>query len=111
MTTPSVITSCRSCYSTQLVNILSLGNLYLSDFVLNNKKPAAYPLELILCSDCLLLQLRHTTPQSLLYTKNYGYKSGINKTMHNELKEIAIKALKTYDGKKKKLFAVDIGAN
>lgn len=111
MSTKSIRTSCRSCYSANLIDILNLGNFYLSDFSSGNKKPASYPLDLILCTDCLLLQLRHTTPQSLLYTENYGYKSGINNTMNKELKEITVKALKTFGRKKKKLLAVDIGAN
>lgn len=106
------IKSCRSCLSTKLLDILSLGEQYLSDFVTTNEKPKKYLLLLVLCKQCSLLQLKHTVPQSSLYTERYGYKSGINQTMKNELKEIVESALKKVkDQKFKKLIVVDIGAN
>lgn len=108
--TPS-IKKCRSCNSSEITPILSLGNLALSDFVTNDTKPPSFPLMLVLCKNCFLLQLKHTTPSSLLYTEHYGYKSGINQTMRNELKEIAEKALEKIDEHTKKILAVDIGAN
>jgi SAM-dependent methyltransferase len=107
----STICFCRSCKSKNLVNILSLGNLYLSDFVTDNRKPEKYPLTLVLCKDCTLLQLKNTTPQRLLYTENYGYKSGINQTMKNELKDIAEKSISRLNFFDRKIVAVDIGAN
>lgn len=55
--------------------------------------------------------MKHTTPQSVLYTENYGYRSGINNTMKVELKSIVKKALTTSFSKSKKLLVVDIGAN
>lgn len=104
------INGCRSCGSAKLNIILSLGLQYLSDFASNNIKPEKYPLTLTLCCKCNLLQLDHSTPQYLLYTERYGYKSGINATMKNELKEIVDKSLKKL-GKKEKMTVVDIGAN
>ncbi len=103
---------CRACNSKKLINILSLGKHYLSDFakkrVTNNK----YPLELILCDNCSLLQMKHTVSKEVLYTQRYGYKSGINETMKNELKEIVDKSQKILKkNKTKNLVAVDIGAN
>lgn len=105
------IKKCRSCESKKLINILSLGYLYLSEFRKDNKKPKIFPLNLILCINCLLLQLRETTPPKYLYTKGYGYKSGINQTMQQELKEIALDALSKTKKTGKKIVAVDIGAN
>ena len=83
----------------------------MSDFTLDDKKPKSYPLKLILCDNCSLLQLRHNVPQSALYTERYGYKSGMNSTMQKELKEIVVKALGKFDEKTKNLVALDIGAN
>jgi len=112
MTRPAAIQKiCRSCGGDTLSTILSLGNTYLSEFHTTAKKPAAYPLTLVLCPNCCLVQLKHTTPPSVLYTDNYGYKSGVNKTMQMELKDIVQKALKTLKNKKGKILAVDIGAN
>lgn len=107
------LTHCRSCFSNELVNILSLGDQYLSDFTKSKKKPQKFPLQLILCKRCNLLQLRHTVSQSLLYTERYGYRSGINKTMRNELKEVVRKSMKKILvlETNKKTIVVDIGAN
>lgn len=102
---------CRSCKSKKLTPVLSLGKSYLSDFVTTNQTPPKYPLVLVLCQDCYLLQLKHTTPANLLYTEHYGYRSGINQTMRDELKEIAEKNIEKLDTQKKKILAIDIGAN
>lgn len=106
------IKHCRSCLSRKLINILSLGEQYLSDFSEGDDKPEKSPLDLILCRDCNLLQLKNTVSPALLYTERYGYKSGINQTMKKELKEIAEKSVKKVkDQKFKELIVVDIGAN
>lgn len=105
------ISNCRSCTSAKLSRILSLGNQYLSDFRDDDQKPEKYPLSLVMCKHCYLIQLEHTVPASKLYTEHYGYKSGINQTMQNELKTIVKKSLAKIDRKGKKLIAVDIGAN
>ena len=105
------IKNCRSCNSTNLLKIVSLGKQYLSDFVKVNKKPKAFPLRIVVCKKCYLVQLDYTTPQKYLYTERYGYKSGINQTMQQELKEIALSCLKRIKKTKEKIVAVDIGAN
>lgn len=107
-----IIKQCRACNSKELVDVLSLGNLSLSDFKKNiTKKPKRYPLFLVLCKRCTLLQLKHTVSPNDLYTERYGYRSGINQTMKDELKEIVYKSLQKIDKKTKDLVVVDIGAN
>ena len=103
-------TKCRLCKSDKLVDILSLGKCYLSDFVVSGKKPPKYPLDLVFCTDCTLVQLKKTTPPELLYTKRYGYKSGVSKTMCDELKDIARSAQKFRKNSHNPV-VVDIGAN
>lgn len=105
------IKGCRVCGSKNLLKILSLGNQYLSDFVKTNKKPKAFPLNIYVCKRCLLVQLDYNAPQKYLYTERYGYKSGINQTMKDELKGIAEEAMKKIKKTKEKIVAVDIGAN
>ncbi|MEK7502572.1 MAG: methyltransferase domain-containing protein [Patescibacteria group bacterium] len=107
----TAIKECRACYSKRLLDIISFGSLYLSDFVKKSKKPPKHPLSLVLCQNCSLLQLKHTTPPSLLYTDNYGYESGINQTMKDHLKEITEKSSNKLKNRKGKIIAVDIGAN
>ncbi len=105
------IRKCRSCNSKNLISILSLGNQYLSDFIKINRKPKSFPLNMVLCKDCFLVQLDYSAPTKYLYTERYGYKSGINQTMQEELKEIAQKSLKKAKKTKERIVAVDIGAN
>jgi len=105
------IRKCRVCGSRNLITIISLGKQYLSDFVKTNRKPKAFPLKMVLCKQCFLVQLEETTPQKYLYTERYGYKSGINQTMRDELAEIAKKALKKIKKNAMDITVVDIGSN
>ena len=102
---------CRSCGSKNLIRILSLGNQYLSDFTKNKIKQKSFPLNIVLCKKCNLVQLDYTTPAKYLYTERYGYKSGINQTMQDELKGIARDSLKKIKKTKNKIVTIDIGAN
>ncbi len=88
---------CRVCGNSELSDILSLGNLYISNFidspdVTTLRDEEAYPLELVLCEaakgGCGLLQLRHTVSPKKMY-RNYWYRSGVNKSMTDALTELA----------------------
>lgn len=105
------INKCRSCNSKNLIKIISLGNQYLSDFVKINKKPKKFPLRIVLCKKCFLVQLDYTAPSKYLYTERYGYKSGVNQTMRNELRQIVQECLKKIKKSREKIIVVDIGAN
>lgn len=95
------INRCRICNNNKLVQIGSLGNITISNFTKNPKPGNTYPLELIYCKNCMLLQLAHNTPRRLLY-KNYWYQSHINPVIVENLKEIA---------KRCKGIHIDIAAN
>lgn len=82
------IKQCRICNNNKLVQIGSLGSIAISNFTKTPQKANTYPLELIYCQDCMLLQLSYNTPRRLLY-KNYWYQSHINPVIVNNLKEIA----------------------
>jgi Putative zinc binding domain len=77
-------TTCRSCGSRRLEEVLSLGNPYISNFadVPDARRWQRVPLELLLCTDCSLLQLRHTSPAEWLY-RQYWYKSGVSASMRD----------------------------
>lgn len=109
------ITCCRVCGSRNLTDVLSLGNLAVSDFVDNPTTETGIkaPLELVLCDPaqggCGLLQLRHTVSSEAMY-RNYWYRSGINRTMTEELADIAsnaVRAASLHAGD----YVIDIGAN
>jgi NDP-4-keto-2,6-dideoxyhexose 3-C-methyltransferase len=88
------ITECRACDSTKLENILNLGTQHLADFRFDTDKPPAYPLDVVFCDDCKLVQLRDTTPNYEMYHDRYGFKSGVNNTIKADLKDIVEHAQK-----------------
>ena len=67
-----MISKCRSCHSPDLTSIVNLGNQYLSDFRKDKSKPDAYPLNLLLCNICNLVQLDTTVSRDLMYHDGYG---------------------------------------
>jgi len=84
-------TTCRVCDGS-LETILSLGELYVSDFISpGDPEGTKAPLELVLCRRCRLLQLRHTVPAETMY-RNYWYRSGTNQSMRSALADIANKS-------------------
>jgi len=87
------IVQCRVCASRRLILVLSLGNQYVSDFVTSRGEHPKAPLELVKCSNCGLVQLKHTIPRDSLY-RHYWYRSGISGTMRTALADIALKACK-----------------
>lgn len=108
-----VRTSCRLCASTQLRAVFSLGEQYINDFPSSpgeKGRNGKCPLDIVLCENCSLFQLRHTAPQELLYSRHYWYKSGINDTIKSDLKTIAAAAAAAVNLKPNDVF-LDIGAN
>ncbi len=75
----------------ELVELFSLGDFYMSDFVDEDTTGIKVPLTMMLDRKSGLVQLKHTAPFEQMY-RNYWYRSGMNKTMTEELKGIAQKA-------------------
>lgn len=105
------IKECRSCGSDSFFPILSLGNQYVTNFI-NSKDEQGemIPLELVLCGNCNLLQLKHNTPPQLTWNDQYWYKSGISSTIKADLKDISEKGKKIKELEKGDI-VVDIGCN
>ncbi|HOR47208.1 MAG TPA: class I SAM-dependent methyltransferase [Caldisericia bacterium] len=104
--------TCRLCGGSALHDVFSLGEQFINDFVPEEKigQGLKAPLDLVMCDQCSLLQLRHTAPQELLYSRHYWYRSGVTDTMRRALRDIteeieAMVALKPGD------VVLDIGAN
>ena len=51
------------------------------------------PLNLLMCKSCKLVQLDRNFNLKYLYGKDYGYRTGINKTMTNHVKKTVTKCL------------------
>lgn len=86
------ITNCRACGSDQLIEFLDLGFQYLSDFRKTRTRPPRYPLNVLLCDVCKLVQLGTSVPQEQMYHENYGFKSGINEMIRADLDDVVTHA-------------------
>ena len=106
-------TSCRACNSINLIDLFSLGDQFLTDFPPPGREMDGLisPLDLIMCEDCSLVQLRHTVDQTAIYGRPvYWYKSGINNTMRLALEDVVNKAVLVAKPNFEDLI-IDIGSN
>lgn len=86
------ITACRMTASARLVPILDLGWMPLTGVFpadAHLEVPSG-PVELMLCLDGGLVQLRQSYDPFAMYGVNYGYRSGLNGSMVRHLQGIAI---------------------
>ncbi len=89
------IERCRICGNPDLVSIVDLGHQSLTGVFPKRKDQVitSGPLELVKCSEdesgetCGLVQLRQTYDLEEMYGENYGYRSGLNPSMVNHLRE------------------------
>lgn len=83
----SEITRCRISGSTNLLPVLNLGRQALTGvFPRSPTEPVTTgPLELVWCPDSGLLQMRQSYDLAEMYGMNYGYRSGLNKSMVTHL--------------------------
>lgn len=75
-------TKCVLCKSEKLFEFLDLGHHPHSDqFRDNDQEPEMhYPLKLVQCEDCELVQLSYIVNREEMFTKDYLYESSITKT-------------------------------
>ena len=105
------IKSCRSCNSKNLIKLFSLGKLnFTGKFPSLNQKIKKEPISLAICKKCELVQLTHNFDLKYLYGPDYGYRTGINKTMLNHVKNV-VKYLSRKTNLKKKDIVLDIASN
>jgi len=103
---------CRNCKSNKFLNLFSLGKLSFtgkfSKNYLHNIPKAC--LNLCMCKKCKLVQLDRNFNLRYLYGKDYGYRTGINKTMTHHVKKI-VKKSSSLVNLKKNDFVLDIASN
>jgi len=106
------IKKCRVSQSTNLLNVLSLGDQCLTGVFPRNRdeKISKGPLDLVWCPDSGLLQLKQSYSLSEMYGDNYGYRSGLNismvKHLQNKIQHLEkLVALSSSD------LVIDIGSN
>ncbi len=85
------VKKCRICGEEKLETVLNLGMQKLTGvFPAVGQEIEEGPLELVKCCNekCGLVQLRHSFESEKMYGENYGYRSGLNKSMVRHLTDI-----------------------
>ncbi len=102
---------CRICKKDNLKTLFSLGNLsFTGKFPSKNQNIKKKPITLIICKNCELVQLGHNFDLKYLYGPDYGYRTGINKTMTSHVKKV-VEDLSKKTKIKKKDIVLDIASN
>ena len=106
------VTACRVCGSTELTPVLSLGQQYLTGVFPRSpdERITKGPLELVWCTRCSLLQLRHSYSLEEMYGENYGYRSGLNGSMVRHLQQ-KVRFIERFARPAANDIVVDIGSN
>jgi SAM-dependent methyltransferase len=86
------ISVCRGCDSQRLVEVLNLGDQPLANRLLKSPQEfdqeECYPLKLMVCDQCKLMQLAHTVKPELLFF-DYPYFTSMSRTYRTHLETSA----------------------
>lgn len=108
-----LISACRSCGNKNLIEVLSLGIMPLANAFIRSDElgeiEAKYPLELVFCPRCSLIQLSGTVSPKKLF-QNYLYFSSFSDTMLHHAKEIVHRLIISQNLNKKSL-VIELGSN
>ncbi len=106
-------TTCRSCASENLHLVLSLGDTPLANSLLTKEQlarpEARYPLDLVFCQDCTLVQITETVPPEELF-RDYLYFSSFSDTMLNHARTLVTRLIEERQLDDESL-AVEIASN
>jgi SAM-dependent methyltransferase len=95
---PDVITACRSCGGEHLEPVLSLGKMALADALrkhsqLSQPEPA-FPLNVVMCTECSLVQIVETVPPDVLFCRDYPYYSSFSEVLLQHSRANALELIK-----------------
>jgi SAM-dependent methyltransferase len=86
------VTACRACGSSDLVDVLDLGRTPLANALLpaicGEAGGETYPLNVVRCATCTLLQLREIVPPETLFSQ-YAYFSSVSDALVQHAAELA----------------------
>jgi hypothetical protein len=104
--------ACRVCCSTHFIEVLDLGAQSLTGVFPRSvtNEVTQGPLQLAWCSECHLVQLRHSYDPDEMYGANYGYRSSLNQSMVDHLTRAAQGLERRVDAKAGDV-VLDIGSN
>ena len=103
---------CRSCNSDRIIKLLNFGtqpwcNDFLTKEMIGSER--LYPLEVVCCGECELLQLSHTVPKEVMFS-DHQYLSSMTSTLEKHFLNMATENKKQFSLQEDDLI-VDIGGN
>jgi len=108
------LNNCQICQGKNFQKIINFGKITPCDSLIKkidlDKKQKKYPLNLIRCRDCGLVQIDYVVDPKELFHLKYPYKSGITKDLKNNLEKIS-KHVSEICKKNSNKLVVDIGSN
>lgn len=104
---------CRSCNNSDVKLILNLGELPLANALLQpeqlDNQEQCYPLDLVFCPNCTLVQITETVPPEVLFG-HYFYFSSFSKTMLQHSQTLVSQLIERYRLSKDS-FIIEIASN
>jgi hypothetical protein len=108
------IDQCQICNSSDLEHVISLGHQAPCDSLLTVEQlrgsENTYPLNLLRCLECGLVQIDYAVRPEELFYPEYPYRSGITETLLNNLQAIARTQIEQW-GIPADSLVVDLGSN
>lgn len=107
-------THCRFCNGSNLEDILDLGMQPLAGAFLKEQdysEEKFYPLILMFCKDCFLVQIRNVVSPDILFRKNYFFYSSAIKTLITHFEAMAKEIKTRFLANRKKPQVLEIGCN
>ena len=107
-------TACRSCGSTALHPVLSLGVTPLADRLVSSaqhdRPDMTAPLDLVACRTCSLAQITATVAPDLLFGGDYPYFSSVSRTLLDHARDNAEELIRRH-GLGRKSLVIEIASN
>ncbi|MDD5430734.1 MAG: class I SAM-dependent methyltransferase [Candidatus Pacebacteria bacterium] len=109
------VIKCQICKSKKLIPVLRYGNqpivqAYLRPEQLTTQAEATYPLNLVYCAECGLLQLDYIVDPKIVFPKNYPYRTGLTNMLVRNFRSLTDLVVNKYNLKPGDL-VIDIGSN
>ena len=102
-------TTCRGCDSPDLTLVLDLGEQPLANRLVcecDTGPEPRFPLTLVRCEDCELVQLTVVVDPTILYGQHYTYRSGINPGWSEHCRDLAVEIVGGQRGANRKVLEI-----
>ena len=109
------LTNCQICNSKKMNLILDLGHQPLCDSLLTKEmlvdSEKTYPLRMLWCEECSLVQLDYCVDGKEVYHPDYPYRTGITKELVEYLETMSDSLISKYDNLNSNDLVMDLGSN